>query len=64
MPGMKGLELCPSTATRNVHHHDHRLWRRVDETQGAEEWRLGLLTKPIDFETLRSEIDMCVERAA
>ena len=42
MPGMSGLELLPkakAAATGRPGHHDHRLWRRGDETQGAGGWR-------------------------
>jgi AmiR/NasT family two-component response regulator len=34
--------------------------KRKAQESGAE----ALMTKPIDFGTLRSEIDMCIERAA
>jgi DNA-binding response OmpR family regulator len=43
-----------------------RLWGRDAETKrhALENGAEALLTKPIDFGTLRSEIDMPVERAA
>ena len=44
MPGMSGLELLAqsqSTATGRPRHHDHRLRRCGDETQGVGEWRRG-----------------------
>ena len=40
--------------------HSHTETKRKALENGAE----ALLTKPIDFGTLRSEIDMRVERAA
>jgi PleD family two-component response regulator len=42
MPGMSGLELLPLAKAL---HHDHRLWRCGDETQGAGEWRRGTSDK-------------------
>ena len=42
MPGMSGLELLPQgegSAARRAGHHDHRLWRRRDATQGARSRR-------------------------
>ena len=67
MPGMSGLELLPkSKALRPdvpvimiTAYGDAETKRRALE-RGAE----ALFTKPIDFVTLRSEIDMRVERAA
>ena len=67
MPGMSGLELLPKAkATRPdvpiimiTAYGDAETKRRALEN-GAE----ALLTKPIDFGTLRSEIDSRVERAA
>ena len=44
MPGMSGLELLPkakASAARRAGHHDHRLWRRGDQAQGAGERRRG-----------------------
>jgi CheY-like chemotaxis protein len=66
MPGMSGLELLPKAkATRPdvpiimiTAYGDAETKRKALEG-GAE----ALLTKPIDFVTLRSEIDMRVERA-
>jgi len=67
MPGMSGLELLPKakalrpdvpvimiTASGDVE------TKRKALENGAE----ALLTKPIDFGTLRNEIDMRVERTA
>jgi CheY-like chemotaxis protein len=67
MPGMSGLELLPKAKALRPEvpvimitaYGDAETKRRALEN-GAE----ALLTKPIDFGTLRSEIDMRVERAA
>ena len=67
MPGMSGLELLPKAkAVRPdvpvimiTAYGDPETKRKALES-GAE----GLLTKPIEFGTLRSEIDMRVERTA
>ena len=67
MPGMSGLEFLPKAkaARPNVPiimitaYGDAETKRKAFEN-GAD----ALLTKPIDFGTLRSEIDMWVERAA
>jgi CheY-like chemotaxis protein len=67
MPGMSGLELLPKAkALRSdvpiimiTAYGDAETKRQALEA-GAE----ALLTKPIDFGSLRSEIDMRVERAA
>jgi CheY-like chemotaxis protein len=67
MPGMSGLELLPKAkALRSdvpiimiTAYGDAETKRQALE-RGAE----ALLTKPIDFGSLRSEIDMRVERAA
>ena len=67
MPGMSGLEFLPrAKAVRpNVPiimitaYGDAETKRKAFEN-GAD----ALLTKPIDFGTLRSELDMRVERAA
>ena len=67
MPGMSGLELLPKAKAARpdvpiimiTAYGDAETKRRALES-GAE----ALLTKPIDFGTLRSEIDMRVERAA
>jgi CheY-like chemotaxis protein len=67
MPGMSGLELLPKAKAIRpdvpivmiTAYGDAETKRRALEN-GAE----ALLTKPIDFGTLRSEIDSCVERAA
>ena len=67
MPGMSGLELLPKAKAMRPEvpiimitaYGDAETKRKALE-DGAE----ALLTKPIDFGTLRSEIDMRVERAA
>ena len=67
MPGMSGLELLPKAKALRpdvpvimiTAYGDSETKRKAFEG-GAE----TLLTKPIDFVTLRSEIDMRVERAA
>jgi len=67
MPGMSGLELLPKAKALRpdvpiimiTAYGDAETKRKALEN-GAE----ALLTKPIDFSTLRSEIDSRVERAA
>src|ERR1700727_145522 len=67
MPGMSGLELLPKAKALRpdvpiimiTAYGDAETKRQALEN-GAE----ALLTKPIDFVTLRSEIDSRVERAA
>jgi CheY-like chemotaxis protein len=67
MPGMSGLELLPEAKAIRpdvpiimiTAYGDPETKRKALEN-GAE----ALLTKPIDFGTLRSEIDSRVERAA
>jgi CheY-like chemotaxis protein len=67
MPGMSGLELLPKAKAMRpdvpiimiTAYGDAETKRKALEN-GAE----ALLTKPIDFGTLRSEIDTRVERAA
>ena len=66
MPGMSGLELLPKAKALRpdvpiimiTAYGDAETKRKALEN-GAE----ALLTKPIDFGTLRSEIDMRIERA-
>ena len=67
MPGMSGLELLPKAKAMRpdvpiimVTAYGDAETRRKALENGAE----VLLTKPIDFGTLRSEIDLRVERAA
>jgi CheY-like chemotaxis protein len=67
MPGMSGLELLPETKALRpdvpvimiTAYGDAETKRKALEN-GAE----ALLTKPVDFVMLRSEIDTRVERAA
>jgi CheY-like chemotaxis protein len=67
MPGMSGLELLPKAKALRpdvpvimiTAYGDAETKRKALEN-GAE----ALLTKPIDFVTLRNEIDVRVERAA
>jgi CheY-like chemotaxis protein len=67
MPGMNGLELLPKAKALRpdvpiimiTAYGDPETKQKALEN-GAE----ALLTKPIDFGTLRSDIDMRVERAA
>ena len=67
MPGMSGLELLPQARAARpdvpiimiTAYGDAETKRKALENGAA-----ALLTKPIDFATLRNEIDMRVERAA
>ena len=67
MPGMNGLELLPKAKALRpdvpiimiTAYGDEETKRKALEN-GAE----ALLTKPIDFATLRSEIDLRIEGAA
>jgi CheY-like chemotaxis protein len=67
MPGMGGLELLPKAKAMRpdvpiimiTAYGDAETRRKALESGAA-----ALLTKPIDFGTLRSEIDSRVERAA
>jgi CheY-like chemotaxis protein len=67
MPGMNGLELLPKAKTLRpdvpvimiTAYGDAETKRKAFENGAA-----ALLTKPIDFGMLRSEIDTCIERAA
>ena len=67
MPGMSGLELLPKARAMRpdvpiimITAYGHAETKRKALEKGAE----ALLTKPIDFSTLRNEIDVRVERAA
>jgi CheY-like chemotaxis protein len=67
MPGMSGLELLPKAKAMRrdvpiimITAYSDAATKRKALENGAE----ALLTKPIDFETLRSEINSRVERAA
>ena len=66
MPGMSGLELLPKAKALRpdvpvimITAYGDAETKRLALESGAE----ALLTKPIDFGTLRSEIDKRVERA-
>jgi DNA-binding response OmpR family regulator len=67
IPGMSGLELLPrakalrpDVAVIMITTYGDAETKRKALENGAE----ALLTKPIDFTMLRSEIDILVERAA
>ena len=67
MPGMNGLELLPKAKTLRpdvpvimITAYGDAETKRLALESGAQ----ALLTKPVDFGILRSEIDMRVERAA
>ena len=66
MPGMSGLELLPKAKALRpdvpvimISAYGDAETKRTAVENGAE----ALLTKPIDFATLRNEIDLRVERA-
>ena len=67
MPGMSSIELLPKAKALRpdvpvimiTAYGDAETKRRALETS-----EVALLTRPIDFKTLRSEIDMRVEQAA
>jgi CheY-like chemotaxis protein len=67
MPGMSGIELLPKAKALRpdvpvimITAYGDAETKRLALESGAE----ALFTKPIDFGTLRSEIDIRVERAA
>ena len=67
MPGMSGLEMLPEVRARRpdvpvilITAYGDAETRKKAIERGAE----GLLTKPIDFATLRQEIDTRLEQAA
>ena len=67
MPGMSGLELLPKAKAMRPHVPIIMITAYGDadtKRQALENGAEALLTKPIDFGMLRSEIDMCVERTA
>ena len=67
MPGMSGLELLPKAKAVRPDVPIIMITAYGDADTKHQALELGaeaLLTKPIDFKTLRSEIDMRVERAA
>ena len=67
MPGMSGLEMLPKVRAARpnvpvimITAYGDDATRRMAMDLGA----VGLLTKPIDFDSLRREIDQRLERAA
>jgi len=67
MPGMSGLELLPKAKAMRPDVPIIMITAYGDaetKRQALENGADALLTKPIDFGTLRSEIDIRVERAA
>ncbi len=67
MPGMSGLELLPKAKAMRPDVPIIMITAYGDaetKRKALEDGAGALLTKPIDFGTLRSEIDMRVERAA
>jgi CheY-like chemotaxis protein len=66
MPGMSGLELLPKAKALRPDVPIIMITAYCDaetKRQAVERGAEALLTKPIDFGTLRSEIDMRIERA-
>jgi CheY-like chemotaxis protein len=67
MPGMSGLELLPKAKAMRPDVPIIMITAYGDadtKRKALEKGAAALLTKPIDFGTLRSEIDSRVERAA
>jgi CheY-like chemotaxis protein len=67
MPGMSGLELLPKAKALRPDVPVIMITTCEDaetKRKALENGAQALLTKPIDFVTLRNEIDLCVERAA
>ena len=67
MPGMSGLELLPKARVARPDVPIIMITAYGDaetKRKALENGAVALLTKPIDFATLRDEIDMRVERAA
>jgi CheY-like chemotaxis protein len=67
MPGMSGLELLPKARAARPDVPIIMITAYGDaetKRKALENGAVALLTKPIDFATLRNEIDMRVERAA
>jgi CheY-like chemotaxis protein len=67
MPGMSGLELLPKAKAARPDVPVIMITAYGDaetKRQGLERGAEALLTKPIDFGTLRSEIETRIERAA
>jgi CheY-like chemotaxis protein len=67
MPGMSGLEMLPKVKAARPNVPVIMITAYGDEAtknKGAELGAAGLLTKPIDFELLRGEIDERLQQAA
>ena len=67
MPGMSGLEMLPKVKAARPNVPVIMITAYGDEAtkeKAAELGAAGLLTKPIDFEQLREEIDERLQRAA
>jgi len=67
MPGMSGLELLPKAKALRPDVPVILITAYGDaetKQKALEESAEALFTKPIDFKTLRNEIDLLVERAA
>jgi DNA-binding response OmpR family regulator len=67
MPGMSGLEMLPKVKATRPNVPVIMITAYGDETtkkKAAELGAAGLLTKPIDFELLRQEIDKRLQQAA
>jgi DNA-binding response OmpR family regulator len=67
MPGMSGLDVLPKVKAARANVPVIMITAYGDETtkkKAAELGAAGLLTKPIDFELLRQEIDKRLQQAA
>jgi CheY-like chemotaxis protein len=67
MPGMTGLEMLPKVRAARPNVPVIMITAYGDEAtrrKAAELGAAGLLTKPIDFELLRNEIDQRLDQAA
>jgi CheY-like chemotaxis protein len=67
MPGMSGLELLPKAKAMRPGVPVFMITAYCDaetKRKALENRAEALLTKPIDFGALRSEIDLCIKRAA
>ena len=67
MPGMSGLEMLPKVRAARPNVPVIMITAYGDEgtrNRAVELGAVGLLTKPIDFATLRGEIDSRLEQAA
>ena len=67
MPGMTGLEMLPKMKEMRPggsRHHDYRLRRFRNQTQGDRERRRGLIGEAHRLALFREEIDARLERAS